>query len=153
VKLCYVDFHAGTDPAALFARYQSTLAELKRRHPGTTFVHFTAPLTITQGGWKPLVKKLIGRETSEPENARREAYNALVRSAYQGKEPLFDVARLESTRPDGGAETVAWKGQQVPVLVPAYTDDGAHLNAAGQDRVARALVAFLAGLPPRAAAK
>jgi hypothetical protein len=153
MKFCYVDFHAGTDPAALFARYQETLAGLAARHPGTTFVHVTAPLTTIQGGWKPLVKRLLGRETSPAENARREAFNALVRRAYQGKEPLFDLARLESTRPDGGAEQISWKGQQVPVLVGGYTDDGGHLNATGQDRVARALAQYLAALPSRSAAR
>lgn len=147
MKLCYVDFQAGTDPAALFARYQASLAALKQRHPGTTFVHLTAPLTTIQGGWKPLVKRLLGRETSAPENARREAYNALVRTAYAGKEPLFDIARIESTRPDGSHAVVEWKGQQIPILASEYTDDGGHLNAAGQDRVAREFVAFLASLP------
>lgn len=147
MKLCYVDFHQGTDPAALFARYQASLAALRQRHPGTTFVHLTAPLTTIQGGWKPLVKRLLGRETSAPENARREAYNALVRAAYAGKEPLFDIARIESTRPDGSRAAVEWKGQQVPILAAEYTDDGGHLNAAGQERVAREFVAFLAALP------
>jgi hypothetical protein len=147
MKLCYVDFHAGTDPAALFARYQAALAALQRRHPGTTFVHLTAPLTTIQGGWKPLVKRLLGRETSAAENARREDFNARVRAAYAGKEPLFDVARLESTRPDGSVAAVEWKGRQVPILAAGYTEDGGHLNAAGQDRLARALVAFLAALP------
>jgi lysophospholipase L1-like esterase len=45
---------------------------------------------------------------------------------------------------------VAWKGQDVPALVPDYTEDGGHLNTVGRQRVARALVAFLAGLPPGA---
>lgn len=147
MKLCYVDFRAGTDPAAIFAAYQAAVAELRKRHPGTAFVHLTTPLTTIQGGWKPLVKRLLGRETSYAENARREAFNALLRAAYAGKEPLFDLARLESTRADGSAETVAWNGKQLPVLAAAYTDDGGHLNAAGQDRVARAFVSFLAGLP------
>ncbi|HEX9308167.1 MAG TPA: SGNH/GDSL hydrolase family protein [Anaeromyxobacter sp.] len=147
MKLCYVDFHAGTDPVALFARYRAALRELGRRHPHTTFVHVTAPLTTSPGGTKALVKRLLGRESNEVQNARRERFNALMREAFAGREPLFDLARLESTRPDGGAETVAWRGEVVPALVEAYSDDGGHLNAAGQDRVARALVAFLAALP------
>jgi hypothetical protein len=150
MKLCYVDFQAGTEPAALFRQYQAAVAELKQRRPGTTFVHVTAPLTTIQGGWKPLVKRLLGRETSYAENARRAAYNDLLRAAYAGKEPVFDLAQLESTRPDGNAETVEWKGKAVPVLVSAYTDDGGHLNAAGQERMARAFVSFLAALPRHA---
>jgi hypothetical protein len=147
MKLCYVDFDAPVDPGKLFARYQETIAGLRARHPGTTFVHVTTPLTAAQGGWKPLVKKVLGKESSEARNARREQYNALMRSAYQGKEPLFDLAAVESTRPDGSRELASFAGKQVPMLVPAYTGDGGHLNAEGQDRAAAALVALLASLP------
>jgi hypothetical protein len=147
MKLCYVDFDGPVDPAALFARYQATLAGLRARHPGTVFVHVTTPLTAVQTGWKPLVKRLIGRESSESRNARRERYNALMRGAYAGKEPLFDLAAVESTRPDGSRETVTWSGQAVPMLVPAYTDDGGHLNAVGQERAAAALLQLLGSLP------
>lgn len=147
MKLCYVDFHAGTDPRALFERYEASLRELRKQHPTTTFVHVTAPLTTIQGGVKALAKRLLGRETSEPQNARRDQFNALMRKAYEGREPLFDLARLESTHPDGRAETISWNGKTVPVLVSAYTDDGGHLNAQGQERVARELIRFLAALP------
>lgn len=152
MKFCYVDFHQGTDVAALFARYQAALRELQARHPRTTFVHLTAPLTTTQGGLKALAKRLLGRETSEVQNARREAFNALVRQAYQGREPLFDLASLEATGPDGRPRTVTVGGRPVPVMDAAYSDDGGHLNAEGRRHVARALVAFLAALPPAAPA-
>jgi len=147
MKFCYVDFHQGTDVPALFSRYQAALRDLQKKHPRTAFVHVTTPLTTVQGGPKALLKRLLGRETSEVQNARREQFNALVRKAYLGREPLFDLARIESTAPDGRIETIEWKGQAVPVLVSAYTDDGGHLNAEGQRRVARALVALLASLP------
>lgn len=147
MKFCYVDYHQGTDVAALFARYQKAMRDLQGRYPRTTFVHLTAPLTAPQGGLKTLAKRLLGKETSEAQNARREAFNALVRQAYQGKEPLFDLAVVESTQPDGRPAAVTVDGKAVPVMAGAYTDDGGHLNVEGRRRVARALVAFLAALP------
>ncbi len=147
MKLCYVDFDAPVDPAKLFARYQETIAGLRARHPATTFVHVTTPLTAVQTGWKPLVKKALGKEGPEARNARREQYNALMRGAYQGKEPLFDLAAVESTRPDGTRELASFAGKQVPMLVPGYTGDGGHLNPAGQERAAGELAALLASLP------
>jgi len=129
LKLCYADFwdQCNADPAALFATYKSTMAQLKAAHPAVTFVHFTVPL------W-----------TQTDTNARREQFSNLVRQEYGGKEPVFDIARVESTRPDGSREL---DQGGVPALVPSYTDDGGHLNATGRDLVARALVAFLASLP------
>jgi hypothetical protein len=148
MKFCYVDIGSDTDVAGLFARYQETLREMKARHPRTTFVHVTAPLTTVQGGARAIAKRVLGRPPAGLlENARREEFNALMRKAYQGLEPLFDLAREESTGPDGSIEAVTWKGKSVPALHPAYTDDGGHLNQEGRLRAARALVAALAAAP------
>jgi hypothetical protein len=148
VKLCYVDFGPETDVAALFARYRETIADLKRRHPGTTFVHVTAPLSTVQGGLKGLAKRALGKPPyGLVENVRREEYNSALRRAFDGKEPLFDLARVEATAPDGRLETVAWEGRAAPALHPAYTDDGGHLNAEGRRRAARELVRVLSALP------
>jgi hypothetical protein len=152
LKFCYVDFGPGTDVAALFARYQATLAALQARHPHTTFVHFTVPLTIVQGGAKAFLKRLLGRTPyGAAENVRREEYNALVRAAY-AREPLVDIARVESTAADGRPYAAEWEGRRVPALVPAYTEDGGHLNRAGRLRVARELVSVLARAPRAGAA-
>ncbi len=148
VKFCYVDFRSDTDAPRLFARYQSTVADLARRHPGTTFVHVTVPLTTTQGGPKALVKRLLGKAPGGvAENARREEFNALMRQAYQGREPLFDLAAVESTGPDGARTVVEWSGRSIPVLAEAYSEDGGHLNQAGRLRAARELVGVLARVP------
>jgi lysophospholipase L1-like esterase len=148
MKFCYVDFTAETDASALFARYRATLDRLRAKYPGTIFVHVTAPLTDVQGGAKGWLKRLLGRAPyGTIENVRREQYNALLREAYRGREPIFDLARVESTAPDGSAVTVQWNGGSAPALTPAFTDDGGHLNAAGRLRAARELVSVLAGLP------
>lgn len=143
-KFCYVDVDSSTDARALFRLYQAALEGLRRRHPRIAWVHVTIPLTVTQGGVKAAVKSLMGRAPwGERENARREEFNALLRSTYAGKEPLFDLARLESTREEGPERSSG----RPPSLVPEYTDDGQHLNARGRSRAARALVELLASIP------
>lgn len=150
VKLCFVDVDERTDVGALFGRYRTALSALRTRFPRTTFVHVTVPLTADAPGLKGVVKRLLGRDRSRPQNARREEFNALMRQAYAGQEPLFDLARQEATRPDGTTESFELDGRRVLTLVPGYTDDGGHLDAAGRKRVARALIALLASLPARA---
>ena len=145
IKFCYVDINAGTDAAALFTRYQATIAKLRAQNPNTVFVHATLPLTTAQTGPKALAKRLLGRTPyGTIENVRREQYNALMRRAYAGREPLFDLARLESLAPDGSAVSVAWDGSIAPAMAGAYTDDGGHLNARGRELAARELIGVLA---------
>jgi len=145
LKFCYVDIGPDTDAAALFEQYRETLARLQLRHPRTTFVHVTLPLTRVQGGLKALAKRVTGRHPyGTVENLRREEYNALLRSAYLGREPLFDLARVESVAPDGRHASVTWRGRSAPVLAEEYTEDGGHLNAEGSARAARELAAVLA---------
>ena len=141
-----------TDVKALFARYRATIDDLRTKNPGTTFVHVTAPLTVVQGGVKENLKRLLGRAPyGTIENMRREEYNTLLRQAYREREPIFDLARVESTAPDGTVVTTEWKGSVAPAMAPAYTDDGGHLNAAGKLRAARELVSVLAAIPGRPA--
>jgi hypothetical protein len=78
------------------------------------------------------------------DNHVRAGYNDLLHHEYGGKEPIFDLAALESTGPDRKTHTVRMGGERHPVLVPEYTDDGGHLNALGQRVVAEQLLLFLA---------
>jgi hypothetical protein len=126
-KFCFVDFDVGTDVPGVFASYQAALDRLRTAHPQVRFVHVTVPL----------------RTAVDEDNAVRERFSNLMRQAYAGKEPIFDLALIESTRPDGGRELGPGG---VPALVPAYTSDGGHLDATGQDVVARALAVTLAAL-------
>ena len=153
MKFCFVDFNVNTDVKELFAHYQATIDDLRTRNPGTTFIHVTAPLTGDQGGFKGFVKRLLGRAPyGIMENIRLEEYNALLRQAYRGREPIFDLARVESTAPDGKVLTAKWQGSVTPTMVPGYTDDGGHLNAAGRLRAARELISVLAAVPDQRAA-
>lgn len=145
LKFCYVDIDAATDAGALFERYRATLGDLRRKNPRTVFIHVTLPLTTEQTGWKAWAKQALGRAPhGTVENLRRQEYNAMLRKAYAGREPLFDLARIESIAPDGRLVTVSWNGRRAPALAPEYTDDGGHLNERGRLRVARELVRVLA---------
>jgi len=110
----------------LFADYRSRMAAPRSAYPAVRFVHVTVPLTTG----------------SACQNVVRERFSDLIRQTYAGSEPMFDLAKLEAARPDGSAETF----NDVRALVPAYSSDGGHLNAIGEDVVARALVAYLASL-------
>jgi lysophospholipase L1-like esterase len=150
LKFCYVDVEPATDVAALFAAYEETLARLEAKHPHATFVRATVPLRTFQRGAKATLKKLLGRDTGERANESRERFNALVRTAAaRANAPIFDIARLLSTRPDGSTEEVEWQQRRVPGLVASYTDDGGHLNLLGRQRAARELAAVLAAAPLR----
>ncbi|HZE60504.1 MAG TPA: hypothetical protein VE085_08110 [Burkholderiales bacterium] len=145
VKFCYVDIDADTDAAALFDRYRIALNELRARNPRTVFVHATLPLTTVQTGPRAWAKRLLDRAPyGTVENARRDQYNRLLRATYAGGEPIFDIARIESTAPDGKLVTVFWEGVTAPAMAPDYTDDGGHLNALGRARAAREFIAVLA---------
>jgi hypothetical protein len=154
VKFCYADITAETNVESLFGRYRATINRLQAKHPATTFVHVTVPLTDVQTGPKALVKWLLGRPPyGALENMRREEYNALLRQAFAGREPVFDLARVESTAPDGTAVSTEWKGRRTAILASAFTDDGSHLNEAGRVRAARELISVLASVPVRANAQ
>ncbi len=144
VKFCYVDIDAATDAAALFDHYRQAINELRARNPRTVFVHATLPLTTVQSGPKAWVKRALGRSPyGTVENVKRDEYNRLLRATYAGREPIFDLARIESTAPDGTPVTVTWEGITAPAMSPAYTSDGGHLNALGRARAAREFVVVL----------
>lgn len=140
MKFCFIDFDAGIDPSGLFERYQSTLRALQARHPDTVFIHVTVPLTTVDGWWKSIAKSALGRPVWGQANLARETFNDLMRSAYAGREPVFDLARVESTAQDGKRETASIYGRRIAALVPAYASDGAHLNSLGQATVAKAFL-------------
>lgn len=145
-KYCYADVFDTTDAERVFANYRDTMARLKQEYPNVVFVHVTAPLTRVQAGPVATLKKLLGKAPGRyPSNIVRERYNQLLRAEYAGREPVFDLAAVESTRPDGSRETIALGSRKGFALYPGWTDDGSHLNAAGRRRAAEALLAVLAG--------
>ena len=145
LKFCYVDIHPKTDIAGLFGLYRDSVEKLRSTNPSMRIVHVTAPITTIQTGVKATLKRLVGRAPyGVQENMQREAYNALLRKHYSERDTVFDLAKVESTAPDGKTLTVNWNGVTVPALLPDFSDDGEHLNSAGQRHAARAFVASLA---------
>jgi hypothetical protein len=147
-KYCYVDVTETTDVAAVFDHYRQTMARLREEFPGVVFVHVTTPLVRVGSGPRAALKRLLGRDPGRyGGNFARERFNDLMRGAYRGREPLFDLAAIESTRPDGHRETIQSGDQRGYALVAAYTMDNSHLNEVGRRRVAEELLVFLARLP------
>ena len=149
MKFCYADFTDRTDAHALFTRYRATMAGLRRTHGSVKFGHVTVPLTTVRErhGAHGVVAALAGRVSrAVRENARREEFNDLLRRAYGGSGLVFDLARFESTAPDGSSQLHRGDGRLVPALCSAYTDDGGHLNPPTAERIGRGLIGFLANL-------
>ena len=100
MKFCYVDINRDSDPRMVFDAYSKALAELKEELPGTVFVHVTVPLEsmprTAEGALKHFVKRIIGRPGVIDDNTVRCRYNDLLREHYSGKEPIFDLAAVES---------------------------------------------------------
>jgi len=144
-KFCYIDFHDTSDVTAIFDVYSRTMDDLKRRHPGVAFVHVTAPLRTVDRGPGVWVRERLGRRNrSKHANARRGEFNRLLKERYAG-EPVFDLAASQSTLVDGRRESFRLEGAEHYALVPAYTDDGGHLNAAGRRHVGAAFVHAIRG--------
>ena len=136
-KFCYVDIHQGTNIKNLFTYYKDAMKKLTEKYPQTTFAHVTAPLTSRQTGIKAAIKKIMGKPLRGDNNKTRTEFNEMMRKEYAGKAPIFDLALIESTPPDG-------KGQNSQTLLPEYTEDGGHLNNLGSKTAAKQLLIFLA---------
>ena len=147
VKLCYVDTYKDTDIVEIFDHYSASLNVLKKQYPDTVFVHLTMPIMIQEKGMKSTMKRMLGKHVMGYEdNLRRQEYNMMIRSEYGGREPLFDIALIESTHRDGTREEYEQDGVKYYALVPEYTSDGGHLNEVGRRIVAEQLLIFLANL-------
>ncbi len=146
-KFCYVDIDKSTDVESLFDTYQKTMSELKAEYPDVTFIHVTVPVVRqADKNIKYRIKKLIGRETGDSNHIARNKFNEILVSFYQGKEPVFDLARLEAVSPEKNLCYFNDNGKKIMTLCPEYTDDGGHLNDIGRRYIAGQLLVFLANL-------
>jgi hypothetical protein len=149
-KYCYLDITSQTDVGRLFAAHRDAVRALQARRPELTFVHVTVPLTTAEPRSKHLLKRLLGKATSRDANRKRSDFNVRLRHEFTG-EPIFDLARVESTRRDGSRSFVVANGDTVHTLAPELTDDGGHLNAAGRRAAALELLSVLsAAVSPNA---
>lgn len=153
-KFCYVDFSSDTNVENLFSYYSSAMNVLKKKYPQVKFIHFTVPLSTYKKmnfkeKVKDFIKAAIGKETDKEKhfknNIERNMFNEILRKHYNEK-VLFDLAKLQSTHPDGKKEKFARNGTDFFALVPDYTFDGGHLNNLGQKFIGHQLLIFLSNL-------
>jgi hypothetical protein len=153
-KFCYVDIRSDSNVEEVFRQYKNMMDELSQTFPDITFVVATVPLTQEEIGIRPWlreVKKSLSQlvknsPATPPANWQRKQFNELLRKEYEGKMPIFDLAQIESTLPDGSRHIAVKNGQEYFSLVPDYTDDGGHLNEIGRRVVAEKLLIFLTQL-------
>jgi hypothetical protein len=146
-KFCYADVGAETDVNQVFSEYKRAMSDLRKRYPGTTFVHVTVPLTLVQTGIKAGIKRLIGKPIhGYDDNPARSLYNTMLRREYEGREPLFDLAKTEAASPRGKRALFTKEGITFHGMFPAYTYDGGHLTEQGRVAAAQQLLILLADL-------
>lgn len=144
-KLCYVDIMADTDVDDLFDYYKERMYFLKESYPHCQIILFTVPVTRAQRGWKKIAKKILGRELyGVEENIKRHEFNQRMLNEMNDDFPVFDLAGVETTLPDGSTYTYKYKGNEYPAMPGFYTVDIGHLNEYGARYVSYNLLAFLA---------
>jgi len=148
LKFCYVDVTSTTDIERVFSSYSNMVSSIKGLNSGLNLIHLTVPLRVVQSGPRAWVKSVINKPIGGcADNIKRAEYNDRVRTEYSVKDPVFDLAGIESTFADGRRHIFSAGGKTYEALAPAYTDDGGHLNEMGRRWVAEHFLAFLANLP------
>lgn len=143
-KFCYVDVEAETDTDEVFDYYKEKMLYLKESYPHARLVLMTIPLTTVQTGWKATAKKILSKELyGYQENVLRQKINQRIIDELSGEFPVFDLALVESTLPDGTKSTYDNDGTAYPCLTEMYTSDGGHLNSYGAKIVSYNLLAYL----------
>jgi hypothetical protein len=145
LKFCYEDLARDAKGRnGLLERYAARVGALQQSRPDIRVMHVTSPLRADPPGWKTRIKRLVGKATEEDsDNAARNAYNAALRARY-ATASVFDIAAVESTRPDGSRSSFAAPVGPVYTLAPEYTSDGGHLNEKGRRLAAAAFLHSLA---------
>lgn len=128
MKLCFIDIGPDFDAKAWFKKYRARMSQLEKDFPAVTFLHATAPLT-----------------TDTPDsNVARQKLNRLLRAEYGPSGRLFDLAVVESTRPNGSRVGGKFDGKKYFAMYDGYTSDGGHLNETGGAAAATELVHVIA---------
>lgn len=145
-KYCYIDFSPTTDVQQVFENYRKGITEVKRKYPSLTIVHATVPLTAeeTKGTVKEQIKRVLRRVIGRDPNIKRNRFNQLLRQAYEGKDPIVDIAEVESTHADGTRSYFLRGAEKIYTLAAEFTTDGGHLNETGRRAVAAKLLFVLA---------
>lgn len=144
MKFCFIDFSPETNVEEVINYYKINLEKLKKENPQIRFIHFTVPLMEKPGDIKSRIKRFLGKEVwVDASNVTRARFNELLFKSFP-EDPVFDLAKFESTRMDGSRESFSYNNKTYYSLVSEYTNDGSHLNSLGQRIIAAELAKFLA---------
>jgi hypothetical protein len=145
-KYCYVDIGLDTDVHSLFEAYRKQSDLMKQQYPALAIVHVTVPLTTYEMDLRSWAKAALGRPTVRDVAAKRNEFNQLLRATYLGKEPIFDLAEVESTAPDGSRSYFMRGSEKIYTLTPSYAADDGHLNQLGRRAAALRMLQVLSEL-------
>jgi hypothetical protein len=145
-KLCYVDITEDSDVEGIFLSFKEEIVRLMEELPADVrLILFTVPVTGIQKGWKAFAKKILNRPPwGALQNVNRHRFNELLKEEFSGILPIFDLAGVETTLPDGTLQTFKYEGKEYPCMPDFYTSDLGHLNDYGSKLVAYNLLAYLA---------
>lgn len=129
LKFCYADFTETTDIAAVFAAYTQSVDRIHAKYPNLKLVHATVPVRVFSKGVQDRIRNSLFGHAA---NIARCEFNALLLARYVGKDPVFDVAAIEATLPDGTCDERRHGRVDYYSLQPTYSSDGGHLNPTGQ---------------------
>ena len=147
MKFCYVDFNPNTNVNEIFSYYKQKMETLKNERRNIKFAHLTVPLTARTNSIKDRINRFLGRQVwGDTSNVKRAEFNKLLLEAFS-QDPIFDIARIESTFPNGSRSSFVQNGKTYYSLVTDYTYDGGHLNTIGQRHAAIKIAQFLAEIP------
>ena len=140
MKFCYVDFNEKTNIDKIFDYYIKAIDSIKTKNPNLIILHLTVPLKSERSFLGKIKAYLTGKsDKTFNDNYVRNQYNDLIRSKYSS-EYIFDIAKIESTYPDGKREIKTLDNKSCYYLSKIYTSDGGHLNGFGQKVVANELI-------------
>ena len=108
----------------MFEAYHDTVQAIRFEHPDVTVVHATVPLTTVESAFRSGAMQFVGRPTRREAAIARHHYNELLRSEFVDFEPIFDLAKVEATQPDGTLAGFSAGGSTIETLAQHNTADG-----------------------------
>jgi predicted GNAT family acetyltransferase len=139
-KLCYVDIEEDANVQEIFDYYVKTMEDVKKEFPNIKILHTTVPLYSHGKGIKGFIKRLI---KTDNHNIKRNEFNEKLIEKYNDTDPIYDLASVESSYPDGHRSAFKVKGKEYFSLANEYTYDGGHLNELGRYQAAKNLLKIL----------
>jgi len=131
-----------------FKKVRIAIEDLKKEFPDTEFLISTFGLTHSKTTLKTWIKKLIGQDDiwEYDSNITVNEFNRHMRETYGNEATFFDLAKIQSTYPNGERSTFTKKGKTYYHMVSEYTHDGTHLSAKGREVIAEQFLTLIGKL-------